>query len=83
MYEVSLDSSAKRFLKKLDKSNKERIITRLRKLKENPHFGKSLVGNFSSLWSLRIGKYRAIYKIVKNRLIIVVLEIDYRKKVYG
>jgi len=82
MYNVNLDESARRFLKKLDKIEKIKIIKKLKRLAKNPELGKPLVGNLSGLWSLRIDKYRAIYRIFKDKLIIIVLDIEHRKKVY-
>ena len=82
MYKLIFKKPAKRFLKKQDKSIKIKIIKKLKFLKENPRLGKPLVGNLAGLWSLRIGKYRIIYQIKEQELIIFVLNIEHRKKVY-
>ena len=82
MYAIILKSPAKRFLKKLDKASKIEIIKKLKQLKNNPELGKPLVGRLSGLWSLRIGNYRAIYQIRQSQLLILVLKISHRKKVY-
>ena len=84
MYEIRLEKPAKRFLKKL-KSNedKKRIIEKLRELENNSELGKPLIGRLTGLWSLRVGKYRAVYEIKKNELVIYVLNIGHRKNVYN
>ena len=82
MYEVILKKPAKRFLKRLDKSEQKRVISKLKELKQNSKLGKPMIGRLSGLWSLRIGKYRALYQIVENELIIFILNIDHRKRVY-
>jgi len=82
MYQVFLEKPAKKFLDKLDDFNTRRITKRLRNLEKNPQLGKSLIGNLSGLWKLRIGKYRAIYKIVENKLLILVLDLGHRKNIY-
>lgn len=82
MYEVRLEDSARRFLKKLDKETNKKLIKKFRSLEENPELGKPLTGNLAGLWSLRVGKFRAIYKIQRNELIILVLDIGHRKNVY-
>ena len=82
MYSIILKSPAKRFLKKLDKTSKIEIIKKLKELKNNPELGKPLVGRLTGLWSLRIGKYRAIYNIKKTELLILVLKLGLRKNIY-
>lgn len=82
MYKVFLEKPAKKFLDKLDDFNAQIITKKLRKLGENPQLGESLIGNLSGLWKLRIGKYRAIYKIVENKLLILVLDLGHRKNIY-
>jgi len=83
MHEVLLEKSAKRFLDKLDDFDAGRITKKLRNLKENSKLGIPLIGNLSGLWKLRIGKYRVIYKIFENQLLILVLDIGYRKNIYS
>ena len=82
MYSLTLDKNAETSLKKLDKFEQERILNKLEGLKDNPQLGKPLTGNLAGLWSLRIGKYRALYKIFKDKLIIIVLDIGHRKNIY-
>jgi len=83
MYEVRLETFAKRFLKKLkDNQDKKRIIKKLRELEKNPKLGKPLTGNLSGLWSLRFGKFRALYQIRRGELLVLILDIGHRKSVY-
>jgi len=83
MYSVSLDKNAKLFLEKLDKPEQERILNKLDELKNNSELGKPLTGNLAGLWSLRIGKYRAIYRILNEKLVIIVLDMGHRKNIYS
>jgi mRNA interferase RelE/StbE len=82
MYKITFDDVAKRFLKKLKRVDQKEILDKIDKLGENPFLGKRLTGNLFGLWRLRIDKYRVLYKIVEGRLIVVVLDIGHRKKVY-
>jgi len=82
MFDVRLQDPAKRFLKKLEEQEQTRIIKKLKQLKENPELGKPLTGKLSGLWSLRVGKYRALYQIRNKELLIIVLDIGHRKNVY-
>jgi len=82
MYEIFFKTPAKKFFKKLDNRIQNQLLSKINKLKTNPRLGKPLVGNFMGLWSLRIGKYRALYEIKESELIIYVLNIGHRKKIY-
>ncbi len=82
MYKIILEKLPKKFLDKLDDFNAKNIIKKLRELEKNPKLGKPLIGNLSGLWKLRIGKYRVIYKIVEDKLLIFILDIGHRKNIY-
>jgi mRNA interferase RelE/StbE len=82
MYSIEFTENAANFIRKLDKNIRERVLNKVKELKENPHLGKSLVGNLSGLWRLRIGDYRATYRIENEKLIIVIIEVGHRKKIY-
>jgi len=82
MYEVRLEKPAKRFLKKINREDQKRIIKKLRALEENPELGKPLTGKLAGLWSLRFGKFRALYQIKNKALLIFVLDIGHRKNIY-
>lgn len=86
IYHIELTDTAKRKLKKLDKSTASMIINWLRKNLEgcsNPRqHGKGLTGNRSGSWRYRVGDYRIIAKIEDNRVVILVVDIDHRSSVY-
>ena len=82
MYEILITEPAKKFLKKLDKNIKKRILDKIEELADDPKKGIPLVGNLSGLWKLRIGDYRAIYKIFHDKLIVSVIKIGHRKNIY-
>ena len=82
MYKITFDINAKRILKKLKRDEQNKILNKIQKLKNNPHLGKRLSGNLYGLWKLRFDKYRILYQIIENKLIIVVMNIAHRKNVY-
>ena len=82
MFNIIFDKKAAIYFKKLDSENKIRIGKKLEDLKSNPELGKPLTGNLSGLWSLRIGKYRLIYQIKNQELIILILDLGRRKNIY-
>jgi len=83
MYQINFDKNAKNFLKKLKRADQEYILERIEKLKDDPYLGKRLAGNLFGLWRRRVDKYRVLYKIIDDKLLIIVLDIGHRKDVYG
>ncbi|MCL5678374.1 MAG: type II toxin-antitoxin system RelE/ParE family toxin [Candidatus Thermoplasmatota archaeon] len=81
-FEVILTLESESFIKKCDKVLRERLIKSLRKLKADPQNGKPLTSLLTGLWSPRMGYYRAIYQIMNNELVVLVIKIEHRKKVY-
>ena len=69
-------------LEKLKKVDQEGIIKSLERIRIRPeiHITK-LVGDPG--YKLRVGDYRVILEIEKERLIILVLMVGHRKKIYG
>jgi Plasmid stabilisation system protein. len=65
-------------LKELRGASNRRFETRKSKICDDPNLGECL--KHSIYWRLRIGKYRAIYKIENSK--IIVLFIGHRKNVY-
>ena len=75
-----LSPQASAVLRKLDPELKSRIRSKIIELKNNPHIGTRL--KYSDYWRLRIGDYRAIYKIDADEKRIRVLFIGHRENVY-
>jgi len=82
VFTILLHPKAAKALEKIQKPMRSRIIRKLRELEDSPErAGKPL--KYSSFWSLRIGDYRAIYEIYRDKSQVVVLFIGHRKKVYS
>jgi mRNA interferase RelE/StbE len=82
MYEIKFKKPALKFFEKLTNFDQEIIGKKIENLKTIPKLGKPLTGNLSGLWSLRVGKYRVLYEIKENILLIYVLNIGHRKNIY-
>jgi len=77
---VFTDTSYKQF-KKLQKNVQERIVKALERIRIRPEAHvKKLVGDPG--YRLRVGDYRVILDIKKNKLIILVIKIGHRKDIY-
>ena len=71
---------------KLDKQTAKRITSKLREISQldNPRsMGKALSSNKTGFWRYRVGDYRIICDIEDEVLVILVVEVNHRSKVYG
>lgn len=81
MYEIEFSLIAQKQLYKLEKSIQERIISTLERIRIRPHTHiKKLVG--IPYFRLKVGKYRVILDIKEKKLLIFIIEIGHRKKIY-
>ena len=83
--QVKFEAKVEKEFLTLTKSAQIQILKYLKKIEnlENPRdFGKALSGNLKNYWRYRVGDYRLICKIQENELIIVVVAINHRSKIY-
>ena len=82
MYEIIISDKAKQQLKKLTPQLKDRIGFTIERIKIRPyHFVKRK--QRTKHYISRVGDYRIILDILKQKLIILVLELGPRKKIYS
>ena len=83
MYELIYSQHALKALEKLDGHIQKRIIYALERLRIRPESCdiKRLVGMPG--YRFRVGDYRIIFDIDKNKLKIFVLKLGHRKNIYG
>ena len=77
--------SAQKSLRKIGRTEADRITKRLGEIAalDDPHIrGHALTGNLVGLWRYRVDDWRVIVRIEKQRLVILVVEIGHRSKVY-
>lgn len=82
-YLIEFRPSVVKNLKRLPKHDLIRIKNRIESLTENPkgiHASK-LKGN-NPFYRVRSGKYRIIYQINNDKLVILVVKVGHRKDVY-
>ena len=86
MYELVVINSAARQLKKYDKPIRNKIISALDKIAENPFIGEVLKGNLSILYSYHIKvtgvEYRIAYQIKEQELVVVIIQMGTRENFY-
>lgn len=79
-HEIEYSSRAARQLKKLDKPTAVQILKGIEKIAENPLLAKPLFNIFKNQRSEHTGKYRIVFSIKGETIIIA--KIEHRKKAY-
>jgi mRNA interferase RelE/StbE len=85
MWEVKISKKAYKNLLKIPKDYQENILLFIKSLKDSPlPYGYDLkkMKGAENLFRCRIGIYRIVYEIFKDRVIIEVLDINHRKDIY-
>ena len=85
-YNLMYSEKAQKQLNRLDNSMKSKILKYIVQnlfYTDNPKkFGKALRYNLKEFWRYRVENYRIIAKIEKDELIILIVQIDKRDKIY-
>ena len=82
-YKVLFKKSALKDLDDIPKPDQKRLFDAIgSRLAKDPYQGKALTGEFKGLYRWRSGKFRIIYEIQQEALIVLVLRIAHRKDVY-
>jgi mRNA-degrading endonuclease RelE of RelBE toxin-antitoxin system len=74
------DLFKKQYKKIKDNNLRIRVTNKIQKLKQNSNLGKPLRYSHKNHWSLRVGKYRIIYRIENDNIFIICF--DHRKLIY-
>ena len=84
MFAVEFGTDAKKFLKKSEKEIADRIVNRIKKLREEPFPSdvKRVVGKKDKIFRVRVGDYRIQYSVFYEKNLIFISDIDKRERVY-
>ncbi|MBS9783327.1 MAG: type II toxin-antitoxin system RelE/ParE family toxin [Pasteurella sp.] len=86
-FSIETTSQFDKDFKKLDRHTqlliKSWIIKHQDTLSDNPRvLGKALKGNLKDFWRYRVGNYRLLAKIQNDELILLLIKVGHRKKIY-
>ena len=83
-YVIQYDVDIEEKLKKLPKAIREIIrIAIEKKLTVDPiTFGKPLRYSLKGYRRLRVGDYRVIYRVIEDKVLVMIVDIDHRRDVY-
>jgi len=81
VYELVFSDTFRKQFGKLEKVVQQRIVSALERIRIRPeYFVKKLVGE--PYYRLRVGSYRIILDIKKDKLIIFLIEVGHRRSIY-
>lgn len=82
-YRVVFNAHAARAFRKLPQAVKERLRPAIDALADNPRpFGVEKMSGVKDTYRIRVGGYRVLYEIQRQRLVVLVVEIGPRGDVY-
>ena len=82
-YKLVLEKTVIKFLSKLEKNTSKKVLLKIKELELNPFpsSAKRILNVKELSFRIRIGEYRALYRIEDNKIVIVFL-IDKRSRIY-
>lgn len=81
-YELRFKKSVARDLRSIPKKEVARILRRLESLREDPRPPGSEKLSGQERYRVRQGAYRIIYEVMDEALIVIVVKVAHRKRVY-
>jgi len=82
-YDIEISETAEKQLKKFQRGDQRRVARAIVALADEPHpRGSRKLSGYNDVFRIRVGRYRVIYSVSGNRLIIIILKIGHRKDVY-
>ena len=82
-YEIEISRTAEKQLKRLSVDDQLRVVRAVLALAEEPHpRGSRKLSGYDDVFRIRVGRYRVLYSVFENRLVIIILKVGHRKDVY-
>ena len=85
MYKIDVGRQAEKDLEKVFRSDRklyQRFLSAFDALARDPLQGKPLHGELRGLMSYRMGSYRVLYEIRRKQLVVVIIDLGYRREIY-
>lgn len=81
-FQLVITKKAEKALDSLPENYQARIVSAFREIQASPFENKKLSGKKKGQYSVRVWPYRIIYRVEKQELIIIIIDVDNRKDVY-
>lgn len=82
MNKIELSKKSQKFLKRCDNKIRDRITYKIRNLSNNPFPSDCKRVEKTDYFRVRIGDFRVLYRLYKDKNILLIANIDKRSKVY-
>jgi len=82
-YSVEIKKSAVKEINKLPKNILKKILPKIHSLETEPRPTGSKKLSGKELYRIRIGQYRIVYQIIKNKLVVYIVKVGHRKNIYN
>jgi len=82
-YDLEISRTAEKQLKRLPRAEQQRIVRAMLNLAidPRPRGSRKLIG-YEDVFRIRVGRYRILYSIATQRLIIIILKVGHRRDIY-
>ena len=82
LYRIVISKQVRKDFKRIPKEQSRRILSAIQELSESPRPPgcKKLKGD--ELYRIRVGIYRVVFEIRDSQLIVIVVRVGHRKKIY-
>jgi mRNA interferase RelE/StbE len=82
-YEIEIGRTAEKQLKNLSEKDQLQVVRAVLALAEEPYpRGTRKLSGYDDVFRIRVGRFRVLYSVVKNQLVILILKIGHRKDFY-
>jgi mRNA interferase RelE/StbE len=82
-YRIAVSATAERQIRKLNDSDRQRVVHVIKKLKGEPRpRGCRKLQAYDDIYRIRVGVFRILYSVEDNRLLILILKFGHRKSIY-
>ena len=82
-YDIVFKPSANKQFNALDKNDQIKIKEKIEELKEDQYpLGVKKLSVSDNIFRLRVGKFRVLYAIIKQKITIMILKVGHRRDVY-
>lgn len=81
-YSIRIKKSAAKELARIRSADRVLVIRAIDLLKDHPHSGSSLKGEYRGIRRIRVGDYRVLYEVSNEDLIILVIRVSTREEAY-
>ncbi len=82
-YEVRISQTAEKQLRRLPPADQERVAAKASALATDPRpAGTRKLRGYEDVWRVRVGPYRILYSVDDAEVIVIVLKVGHRSRVY-